>query len=63
MSGFAGHAVFPSIYHDMQNQKEYKKMVNYSYLMVTVIYMTVAVSGYIMFGSKTMEEVKASKYD
>jgi hypothetical protein len=25
--------------------------------------MTVAVSGYIMFGSKTMEEVKASKYD
>ncbi|KAG1150768.1 hypothetical protein G6F37_002029 [Rhizopus arrhizus] len=57
MSGFAGHAVFPSIYHDMQNQKEYKKMVNYSYLMVAVIYLTVAVSGYIMFGSKTMEEI------
>ncbi|KAI7905656.1 transmembrane amino acid transporter protein-domain-containing protein [Cokeromyces recurvatus] len=44
MAGFAGHAVFPTIYRDMKHPSDY-------------IYLTVAVSGYIMFGSKTMQEI------
>lgn len=58
MAGFAGHAVFPTIYRDMKNPKQYKQMVNYTYIVTASVYMTVAASGYAMFGSGTMQEVK-----
>jgi vesicular inhibitory amino acid transporter len=58
MCSFAGAAVFPSVYRDMANPKQYNVMVNYSYLATALIYFGVASSGYIMFGSKTMQEVK-----
>lgn len=57
MAGFAGHAVFPTIYRDMKAPAEYKKMVNYTYIVTAIVYMTVAASGYAMFGSATMQEV------
>ncbi|KAI8639218.1 transmembrane amino acid transporter protein-domain-containing protein [Parasitella parasitica] len=57
MAGFAGHAVFPTIYRDMESPKEYKKMVNYTYIVTAFVYMTVAASGYAMFGSDTMQEI------
>ncbi|KAG0739348.1 hypothetical protein G6F57_003181 [Rhizopus arrhizus] len=57
MAGFAGHAVFPTIYHDMENPKEYKRMVNSTYLTVAAVYLTVAVTGYLMFGSATLQEI------
>lgn len=60
MAGFAGHAVFPTIYRDMKSPKEYKKMVNYTYIVTAFVYMTVAASGYAMFGSETMQEVMQS---
>ncbi|KAI8996919.1 transmembrane amino acid transporter protein-domain-containing protein [Pilobolus umbonatus] len=56
MAGFAGHAVFPTIYRDMQNPKEFKQMVNYTYYVTAAVYLTVAVCGYAMFGSSTMQE-------
>jgi amino acid permease len=52
-----GHAIFPSVYKDMQNPKQYPKMVNYTYIMTTVIYFLMAVCGYIMFGRTVMQEV------
>ncbi|GBB94132.1 hypothetical protein RclHR1_00230010 [Rhizophagus clarus] len=56
-AGFTGHAVFPSLYRDMAKPESYNSMVNYSYLIASSIYITVAASGYLMFGSTTMEEI------
>lgn len=58
MAGFAGHAVFPTIYRDMKSPKQFKKMVNYTYIVTASVYMTVAACGYYMFGSETMQEVR-----
>ncbi|KAI8881930.1 hypothetical protein K501DRAFT_334402 [Backusella circina FSU 941] len=57
MAGFAGHAVFPTIYRDMKNPKEYTKMVNYTYLVTAIVYFTIAAAGYAMFGPNTMQEI------
>lgn len=58
MAGFAGHAVFPTIYRDMKSPKQFNKMVNYTYIVTASVYMTVAACGYYMFGSETMQEVR-----
>lgn len=58
MSGFAGHAVFPSIYRDMENPKKYNHMVNITYIITAVIYSLMAIIGYLMFGQETLQEVK-----
>ncbi|CAB4416747.1 unnamed protein product [Rhizophagus irregularis] len=57
MAGFTGHAVFPSVYRDMQNPKQYPKMVNYTYMLTTVIYFLMAACGYLMFGRSVMQEI------
>ncbi|KAI8369672.1 transmembrane amino acid transporter protein-domain-containing protein [Blakeslea trispora] len=57
MSGFAGHAVFPSIYRSMENPKEYNRMVNVTYVITIVIYFLMAVIGYLMFGQDTLQEI------
>ncbi|CAG8750198.1 23830_t:CDS:2 [Dentiscutata erythropus] len=59
-SAFSGHAVFPSLYRDMAKPLYYKKTVNSSYLITGIIYFTVAVCGYLMFGSETMQEITQS---
>ncbi|KAI8888068.1 hypothetical protein K501DRAFT_174046 [Backusella circina FSU 941] len=57
MAGFSGHAVFPAIYRDMKNPKQYEKMVDLTYIITVVIYLTMAVAGYLMFGLDTMQEI------
>ncbi|RUP45844.1 transmembrane amino acid transporter protein-domain-containing protein [Jimgerdemannia flammicorona] len=57
MSGFAGHAVFPTIYKDMAEPKRYTGVVNYSYGITFVMYLLMAASGYAMFGITTMQEI------
>lgn len=57
MSGFAGHAVFPSIYRDMENPKQYNQMVNVTYIITAVTYSFMAIVGYLMFGQDTLQEV------
>ncbi|KAG2177244.1 hypothetical protein INT43_007901 [Umbelopsis isabellina] len=57
MAGFAGHAVLPSVHHDMDEPKHYNKMVNTTYVIVTAVYALMASAGYAMFGSYTMEEI------
>lgn len=57
MSGFAGHAVFPSIYRDMENPKQYNHMVNVTYIITAVTYSFMAIVGYLMFGQDTLQEV------
>ncbi|CAM0135611.1 unnamed protein product [Umbelopsis sp. WA50703] len=57
MAGFAGHAVLPSVHHDMDEPKHYNKMVNTTYVIVTAVYALMGSAGYAMFGSLTMEEI------
>ncbi|KAL0094250.1 transmembrane amino acid transporter protein-domain-containing protein [Phycomyces blakesleeanus] len=57
MAGFAGHAVFPTVYRDMDNPKKYTTMVNWTYVATTIVYFGVAACGYRMFGSQTMQEI------
>ncbi|CAO3590992.1 unnamed protein product [Absidia cylindrospora] len=57
MAGFCGHACLATIYRDMQHPKQYTKMVDWTYMITALIYLTVAVTGYRMFGSKTMQEI------
>ncbi|KAI8636937.1 transmembrane amino acid transporter protein-domain-containing protein [Parasitella parasitica] len=57
MSGFAGHAVFPSIYRDMENPKQYNRMVDLTYQITAVIYFLMAIVGYLMFGQEALQEI------
>ncbi|CAO3590876.1 unnamed protein product [Absidia cylindrospora] len=57
MAGFCGHACLATIYRDMQHPKQYTKMVDWTYMISGLIYLTVAVTGYRMFGSETMQEI------
>jgi vesicular inhibitory amino acid transporter len=57
MAVYSGHAVFPSLYRDMAEPKRYDRMVDTTYLITFVVYLIMAVSGYMMFGLDTMQEV------
>ncbi|RIA99362.1 transmembrane amino acid transporter protein [Glomus cerebriforme] len=57
MAGFTGHAVFPSVYRDMRNPKQYRKMVNYTYMFTSAIYFLMAACGYLMFGHTVLQEI------
>ncbi|KAI8061801.1 transmembrane amino acid transporter protein-domain-containing protein [Gongronella butleri] len=57
MAGYSGHAVFPSIYRDMAQPKEYTRVVDYTYLITFVLYMTMITTGYLMFGNDIMQEI------
>lgn len=57
MACFSGHAVFPAIYRDMENPKQYESMVDLTYVITVAIYITMAIAGYTMFGLETMQEV------
>ncbi|KAG0178390.1 hypothetical protein DFQ29_003506 [Apophysomyces sp. BC1021] len=57
MAGFTGHSVFPAIYRDMKDPKEYNQMINITYVLTVFLYCTMAGAGYLMFGLDTMQEV------
>ncbi|KAI9014117.1 transmembrane amino acid transporter protein-domain-containing protein [Hyaloraphidium curvatum] len=57
MGSFAGHAVFPSIYVDMEDRKGYPALITLTYGMLVVLYGALAAAGYYMFGSSTAQEI------
>jgi amino acid permease len=59
MSGFAGHAVFPSLYADMEDPKKYNRMVDITYGITIFIYLLMAIVGYLMFGQEALQEVSS----
>ncbi|CAG8472821.1 8472_t:CDS:2 [Gigaspora rosea] len=56
ITGYAGHATFPSIYLNMKSPDKYPTVVNISFAISTVIYILLGVCGYIMFGNQTKPE-------
>lgn len=61
MAGFAGHAVFPTLYRDMNDPKRYDQMVDITYALTILVYVAMAAAGYLMFGSETLQEVSDKK--
>ncbi|KAI9274789.1 transmembrane amino acid transporter protein-domain-containing protein [Phascolomyces articulosus] len=57
MAGFAGHSVFPTIYRDMENPRDYKAVVDWTYVATAIVYFFIAAAGYRMFGRDTLEEI------
>jgi vesicular inhibitory amino acid transporter len=57
---FSGHAIVPSIYSSMQNPREFERVVDVTYSVVTASCIIVAVSGYWMFGSLVLDQVTLS---
>ncbi|KAJ8655868.1 hypothetical protein O0I10_008532 [Lichtheimia ornata] len=57
MAGFSGHAVFPSILRDMEDPKQYDRMVDIAYVVTAAAYVLMAIMGYLMFGQETMQEI------
>eukprot|EP00873_Tetraselmis_striata_P005000 jgi/Tetstr1/425264/TSEL_015717.t1 len=54
---FAGHAVFPGIYTSMREKERFPEMLDLTYLIVGATCLVVGVSGYLLYGEQTMEEV------
>ncbi|CAM6094633.1 unnamed protein product [Calypogeia fissa] len=53
---YSGHAVFPNIYTSMKNPADFNKVLQVSFLIVSLIYGGIAIMGYTMFG----EDIQSS---
>ncbi|XP_058751186.1 amino acid transporter AVT1D-like [Vicia villosa] len=50
--GFAGHAVFPNVYSSMKDQSKFPLVLYISFVFCLVMYVSVGVVGYLLFGDK-----------
>lgn len=60
MSPWGGHASFPSLYRDMQDSKQYSLALVLTFSTTFAIDLVMAVCGYLMYGSETMDEIVAN---
>lgn len=61
---FAGHAVFPTIYHSMklEERKHFPQIIDTSFLIVAVVCSVIGFTGYSAYGSGALEEVTVRCY-
>lgn len=57
MSGFSTHPIVPSLFKDMRNPNEFCKMLNWAYIAATIIYLSMGIIGYLMFGNAVSDEI------
>ena len=57
---FSGHAIVPSIYSSMQRPQDFERMIDVSFLIVTIACFAVGFSGYYMFGDAVLDQVTLS---
>jgi vesicular inhibitory amino acid transporter len=60
--GFDAHSVFPAILNSMSERTGFSKAVNYSYYFAFLLYGSIAVLGYLMFGSDIQVLCDRSNY-
>ncbi|KAL2528746.1 Transmembrane amino acid transporter family protein [Forsythia ovata] len=54
---YCAHPVFPTLYTSMRNQKKFSKVLLICFIICTISYASMAVLGYLMFGSKVQSQV------
>lgn len=54
---FAGHAVLPTLRNDMADRRQYGRMIDYTYAVVTTCYIVIAIAGYLMFGGAAQDQI------
>ena len=57
---FSGHAIVPSIYSSMRKPQDFERVVDLTFLIVTVACFAVGASGYWMFGNLVRDQVTLS---
>ncbi|XP_070012758.1 LOW QUALITY PROTEIN: amino acid transporter AVT1I-like [Nicotiana sylvestris] len=54
---YCAHPVFPTLYTSMKNQKEFSKIMLLCFVFSTITYASVAVMGYLRFGSDVESQI------
>ncbi|GAC94538.1 amino acid transporter [Pseudozyma hubeiensis SY62] len=57
MSGFSSHPIIPSLVRDMKDPTKFPRMLNLAYLAATVLYLSMGMVGYAMFGMHVSDEI------
>ncbi|KAK3140059.1 hypothetical protein QOZ80_5AG0394940 [Eleusine coracana subsp. coracana] len=53
---YSGHSVFPNIYSSMKDRSQFPFVLLFCFIVCTIVYAGVAVSGFMMFGESTMSQ-------
>ncbi|KAG8384696.1 hypothetical protein BUALT_Bualt04G0144800 [Buddleja alternifolia] len=54
---YCAHPVFPTLYTSMRNRKKFSKVLLVCFLVCTMSYASMAILGYLMFGSKVQSQI------
>ncbi|XP_058205801.1 amino acid transporter AVT1I-like [Rhododendron vialii] len=54
---YGGHAMFPAIYNSMKKKSEFPKVLLLSFITCTIIYASMAIVGYLMYGHNIQSQV------
>ncbi|KAM7510044.1 hypothetical protein LguiB_008919 [Lonicera macranthoides] len=54
---YCAHPVFPTLYTSMRNQRQFTKVLSVCFGFCTLTYASMAVLGYLMFGSNLQEQI------
>ncbi|KAF4548018.1 Transmembrane amino acid transporter-like protein 9 [Elsinoe fawcettii] len=60
MSPWGGHSVFPNIYRDMRHPYKYRRAVNTTYVITSLLDVFMAVIGLLMFGNEVRDEITSN---
>ncbi|CAI5437806.1 unnamed protein product [Caenorhabditis angaria] len=54
---FGGHGAFPTIQHDMKKPQQFNYSVISSYILITIVYLAVGITGLISYGDSMIDTV------